>query len=109
MYDFSSIVKRFQINGEFVSCIRYGEGHINETYLAKCDSANGKVDYALAKSYKIDKTDREMTINLRKTYWSDSKLVTADDVLFAWQRILDPAFENPAAALPLTASASPSP
>lgn len=61
--------------------------------------ANGKVDYALAKSYKIDKTDREMTINLRKTYWSDSKLVTADDVLFAWQRILDPAFENPAAAL----------
>ena len=61
--------------------------------------ADGKVDYALAKSYKINKTDREMTITLRKTYWSDSKLVTADDIVFAWQRILDPAFENPAAAL----------
>ncbi len=60
---------------------------------------DGSVGYALAKSYKLNKTDRKMTITLRKTYWSDSKRVTADDVVFAWQRILDPASENPAAAL----------
>ena len=61
--------------------------------------ADGSVGYGLAKSYKINKTERTMTIHLRKTNWSDSKRVTANDILFAWQRILDPASENSAAAL----------
>ena len=62
-------------------------------------NADGSVGYALAKSYKIDKANREMTITLRKTYWSDSKRVPADDVVYAWKRILNPNYENPAAAL----------
>lgn len=40
-YDFEKIVAKFQINGTLKSCERYGEGHINETYLAIVDE-NGK-------------------------------------------------------------------
>ncbi len=56
-------------------------------------SASGKVEKALVKSYKIfrDKNSDEykMTINLKKTFWSDGTPVTADDVIFSWKRILE--------------------
>lgn len=61
---------------------------------------NGKVEKSLAKSYKINKAENSMIIELRSdSYWSDGSLVTADDVAFAWQRILDPANSFEAAAL----------
>ena len=34
-YNFESIIAKFDIKGKLISCERYGEGHINETYLAK--------------------------------------------------------------------------
>ena len=36
-YDFNKIIKNFKISGKLISCERYGEGHINETYLAEAD------------------------------------------------------------------------
>ena len=35
MYDFNFIIKQFEIDGELIKAERYGEGHINETYLAE--------------------------------------------------------------------------
>ena len=48
-YDFKSIIAKFDLNGELLSCERYGEGHINETYLAVVNDGGKKVDYILQK------------------------------------------------------------
>lgn len=45
-YDFNKIISKFDIEGTLVSCERYGEGHINETYLAVVDNGE-KVNYIL--------------------------------------------------------------
>ena len=66
-------------------------------------SENGKVKKALAKSYKIIEDEEEgiyqMEIVLRPSKWSDKSTVTADDVRYAWTRILDPDFESQAAPM----------
>ena len=49
MYDFKYIIGQFEIDGELLSCERYGEGHINETYLAVIKNGEVKVDYILQK------------------------------------------------------------
>lgn len=66
-------------------------------------NANGKVENALMKSYKIveneEKNDYRMEITIKDTKWSDGRAVTADDVVYAWKRILDPEFTCAAASL----------
>lgn len=56
-------------------------------------TANGKVEKALVKNYKIFRDDNsneyKMTITLKKTFWSDGTYVSADDVVYAWKRILE--------------------
>ncbi len=47
MYDFGEIIKNFKIDGTLVSCERYGEGHINQTFLAKVKKDGEIVDYIL--------------------------------------------------------------
>ncbi len=60
----------------------------------------GNVEKAMAKSYKIDKTERKIVIKLRESYWSNGTRVQAADYVYAWRdRIMDPARSNPAAAL----------
>lgn len=53
----------------------------------------GKVKNALASGYRIIENEEEglyqMEITLRETYWSTGHQVTADDVSYAWKRILD--------------------
>ena len=49
MYDFNSIISNFNIDGKLISCERYGEGHINETYLAVIEDNGVKKDYILQK------------------------------------------------------------
>ena len=65
--------------------------------------SKGEVVGALAKSYKIiedeEKELYQMEITLRDTYWSTGDAVTAEDVLFAWERILDCSFQSQASAL----------
>ena len=55
---------------------------------------NGKVTESLAKSYRTEKTDKGeyfMYIEIKDdARWSDNQPVTADDVVFAWKRILNP-------------------
>lgn len=66
-------------------------------------NSNGKVENALMKSYKIiedpEKNDYRMQITIKNTKWSDGRVVAADDVVYAWKRILDPEFTCSAAAL----------
>lgn len=55
---------------------------------------NGKVTESLAKSYRTEKTSKGeyfMYIEIKDdARWSDNQPVTADDVVFAWKRILNP-------------------
>ena len=48
-YDFKSILSNFQVEGTLVSCERYGEGHINETYLAVMDVEGKSLNYIVQK------------------------------------------------------------
>lgn len=63
---------------------------------------NGSVKKALAKKYEIGEDrygNKKMTVWLNDTYWSDGSMVQANDVVFAWKRILDPDFESGAAPM----------
>ena len=60
--DFRAIVSKFDLQGELVSCERYGEGHINETYLAVVDNNGVKTQYILQRiNNKIFKVERVVT------------------------------------------------
>ncbi len=65
---------------------------------------NGKVENGLADGYRIvedeEKNLYQMVITLGDSYWSaDGELVTGDDVVFAWKRIIACDFQSPAAPL----------
>ena len=64
-------------------------------------SDSGKVTKALCKNYKTWEDDGEtvMEIELIDSRWNDGRTVKADDIIYAWKRILDPEFSSPAAAL----------
>lgn len=53
---------------------------------------NGKVKKSLAKDYKIREDDNaeeyEMIITLADTCWTDGTAITANDVYYAWTRVL---------------------
>ena len=55
--------------------------------------SNGKVQKSLAKSYKIYEDDEaeeyKMIIDIKETTWSDGNVLTAQDVVDAWRRILN--------------------
>lgn len=62
----------------------------------------GNVKKALAKKYDIGEDrygNKKMTIWLNDTYWSDGSMVQANDVVYAWKRILDPDFNSGAASM----------
>ena len=60
---------------------------------------DGDIQEALAKDYKIDEKNNKMEITLADTQWTDNIALSADDVVFAWKRILDVEASNEAAAL----------
>ena len=63
---------------------------------------NGEWQPALMKSFTVSQDDEEaykVQITLNDTKWSDSRPVQANDIVFAWKRILDPEFKCEAAAL----------
>ena len=55
-------------------------------------NSKGKLQYELAESYETNEDEKTkeytMTITLRDAWWSDKIKLTADDVVFAWKRIL---------------------
>lgn len=59
-------------------------------------NAKGEVEHALASSEKISMDGTTYTISLRRNVqWHDGELLTADDVVFTFDRILDPATQSP--------------
>ena len=74
--------------------------------LMKVDK-NGKLEKALMKDYELEEveiddngtTRWEMDITINTTHWSDGSLVQTNDIIYAWKRILDPAFKTEAAAM----------
>lgn len=62
---------------------------------------DGDLEFAAADDYEVDEDKREITINIRETYWSDnSNRVKAEDFIYAWRNvILNPHNANPAAPL----------
>ena len=63
----------------------------------------GKVQPSLAASYSVEENKEEneyfMYITLANTCWSDNTPISADDVVFAWKRLLNPNNSYEAAAL----------
>jgi len=70
--------------------------------LTQIDS-NGKVQKALATKWYTQIDEKEgvykLFFELRDTRWSDGVVVTADDIVYAWKRILEPEFASPATVL----------
>ena len=65
-YDFNKIISQFQVEGKLVSCERYGEGHINETYLAVMDVDGKPLNYILQKiNTKLFTAVDELMNNIR--------------------------------------------
>jgi oligopeptide transport system substrate-binding protein len=61
---------------------------------------NGKPTKSLVKDYDIDKKTNSITLTLRSdTYWSDGSPISANDVFFAWERLLDSTKSFEAASL----------
>ena len=64
---------------------------------------NGKVKKSLVKKYTIEEDpnadEYTMYLELAETYWSDNTLISANDVVYAWKRILDVESSYEAAAL----------
>ena len=61
--------------------------------------ADGSVDGALVKEYQYNEEKNELKLVLRDTCWNDATRITANDVVYAWKRILACDFENQAAPL----------
>lgn len=66
-------------------------------------SEKGKVEKALVKKVEIKENDvkgeYQMVLTLNNTCWSDGTYVSANDVVYAWKRILEPDFTSEACAL----------
>ena len=64
---------------------------------------DGKVEKELVKSYSIKEDvnshEYKMTVTLKNSYWSDGTPISANDVVFAWKRILN--VESTSEAAPL--------
>ena len=50
---------------------------------------NGDVEKCLVKDYKIDYNENSMELTLNNAYWSNEQPVTAEDIVFAWKRLLN--------------------
>ena len=61
---------------------------------------NGKPEKSLVKKYDIDKDEYTITLTLKSdTYWSDGSAISANDVFYSWERLLDPTRSFEAASL----------
>lgn len=62
-----------------------------------------RIEKALVKKVEIKENDvkgeYQMVLTLNNTCWSDGTYVSANDVVYAWKRILEPDFTSEACAL----------
>ena len=63
----------------------------------------GRLTGGMAKSWEIIEDEErgvyQMLFTLHDTRWSDGIVLSADDFVYAWKRILEPDFHSPAASL----------
>ena len=63
----------------------------------------GTLENALAKDIKIIENEEDneykMQIELIETAWSDGRQLSADDVIYAWKRLLEPDYKSTACAM----------
>lgn len=65
--NFNNIISKFDISGQFVSCEPYGNGHINDTYLAVMDNKNVKTNYILQRlNRNVFPRTKELMDNVQK-------------------------------------------
>ncbi len=62
-YNFKEIYKQFKLDGEFVSCERYGEGHINDTFKLTLNQNGNAVNYILQRINSKLFTDVDKLMN----------------------------------------------
>lgn len=55
----------------------------------------GKVEPGIAESWDYDETTFTYTFHLRDAVWSDGEPITANDFVYGWQRLMDPATASP--------------
>lgn len=95
IYDFDPANAYYNANLSNVLSLMYA------TLFKLTDS--GKVENYLVKSYKITENKEAdeyyMELTLKDTYWSVRDALTAEDVVFAWKRLLDAKNNYSAAAL----------
>ena len=60
-------------------------------------SLQGKVELALAKEMEISADGLTYIFHLRKSNWSSGALLTSNDFVSSWKRMLDPGFATDAA------------
>ncbi len=81
-------------NAKFFSLVYEGLTRIN---------SEGKRENALAKEIKIIEDEKnneyKMQVELIDTAWSDGRQLSADDVIYAWKRLLEPDFQSTACAM----------
>ncbi len=78
--------------------------HLYENLMRLREDINGQttMDYGMAKSVsKEENHDGTVTwtFKLRSARWSDGRSVTADDFVYAWRRLADPASASPYASI----------
>lgn len=80
-HDVRSVVKGFQIHGEFVEAAPYGSGHINDTYCAVFNQAGVRVRYILQRiNHKVFKNPPALMENIRRvTSHLAAKLASEED------------------------------
>jgi hypothetical protein len=80
-HDVRSVMKGFQINGEFVEANPYGSGHINDTYCVVFDQAGARVRYILQRiNDKVFKNPPALMENIQRvTFHITAKLAAQED------------------------------
>ena len=76
------------------------EGHLVLESLVRVDARTGVLTGELAESWEVDATRTRWTFHTRKgARWHDGTPVSADDVVFTFDRLLDPTVGSPDRAL----------
>ena len=60
---------------------------------------NDTLYYRAAKTIEVDESGTHYLIILNPTYWSDGSLITANDFIQSWLKVIDPSFSAPNAHL----------
>jgi len=65
--DVNSIIRQFQVSGQYLAAEPYGSGHINDTYCVTCDQGGARVRYILQRiNHNIFKNPAALMENIQR-------------------------------------------